>query len=457
VSYIILSDLHIGGNSKLDIFHSQDQLTTFLQSLANEQVSLIIAGDFIDFLAVEPFEIFTREAAKKKIQTIIDAPPNKVVWKAFQSFLSFNTGNTIDILLGNHDVELVFEEVQAALSRVMAAKNEGDRIRFYMDRLSHPGVSVGDVPIYIEHGFQYDPFNWYDREKLVLSASFNQNGKSFDLPIGSKLVYSVLNKLTPDHPFIPLLKPEGAVFWLMVALAPKEVLEQIGIAPGLAKDTIMKKLKIWRRGAQLGKDDADSADAILQTFELQLLQMLYDKNLDDATLKEVDEFLTNGTGEENASPAATFSYNPLLRGKLFFIKRALKSLRRQRDEFFDPAKGSDFKKALTRVQDLGAKVAIFGHSHGRKLREIPKKYSRGEKLLYVNTGTWADLLDFQPKVLANNKVLLNGLQNRQISPKLISTFARLEELPGGRGARVSLQEWCNGKVESVGLPQEILP
>src|ERR1043166_5949026 len=111
MNYIVISDLHIGGNTELDIFRSQTQLSTFLRSLVSGSTTLIINGDFIDFLAVEPFGVFSREAARKKIQQIVDAPPNKELWESFQGFLAADKRNSVDILLGNHDVELVFDEV----------------------------------------------------------------------------------------------------------------------------------------------------------------------------------------------------------------------------------------------------------------------------------------------------------------------------------------------------------
>src|SRR5882724_48182 len=206
MNYVVISDLHIGGDTKLDIFHSQPQLAGFLKKLGEEKLTLIINGDFIDFLAVEPFGEFSRKAAEDKIHTIIDASGNKALWDGFRTFLSGNTGNRIDVLLGNHDVEISFQEVQDALSAAMASEEDGDRIQFIVDRVSHQHVNVGNVLIHVEHGFQYDPYNWYDQDKLRKATLFKDSKFSFDLPVGSQLVYKALNKLTPDHPFVPLLK-----------------------------------------------------------------------------------------------------------------------------------------------------------------------------------------------------------------------------------------------------------
>jgi len=253
MDYLVVSDLHIGGDADLDIFHSQAQLAGFLKSPYEGPQALIINGDFIDFLAVPPFGAFSRAAARDKIQKIVGAASNQEVWASFRAFLHANAENRIDILLGNHDVELVFAEVQEALRRVMAEPNEPHRIQFLIDRLSYPRLVVGGVNVHVEHGFQYDLFNWYDHNKLIQATENNQDGTQFELPVGSRLVYAVLNNLTRNHKFIPLLKPERAVFWLMVALAPKEVFRHIGPAATIGASAFTTSLRKYLRGGrQLG-------------------------------------------------------------------------------------------------------------------------------------------------------------------------------------------------------------
>jgi UDP-2,3-diacylglucosamine pyrophosphatase LpxH len=462
MDYIIISDLHIGGNSELDIFHSQHQLSDFLTSFGSKPITLVINGDFIDFLAVRPFGIFSRDAAKQKIKTIIDAAPNQPLWAAFRSFLGANQQSRIDILLGNHDVEMVFEEVQEALLNTMAVdetESERERIQFKTDRLSHPKIEVGGVQVHIEHGFQYDLFNWYNHNKLIDATSFKKDGTLFELPIGSQLVYAVLNKLTPKHPFIPLLKPETAAFWLMAALAPQEIFRFLRKVPGMSKDMIINSMRKGVRGHQLGIKDS-SAGLEESALQAQLVNMLLkDKSLSPATLPEVVEFLNNGTGKETASSKASFGFNPILRGKLFLIRRGLNTLKHERDAFFDTSQGDNFKKALGDTLELNAKVAVFGHSHGRKMLYLPKDDDPQRKLLYLNTGTWADLLDFDMSLLSTNAALvkwLEQLEKGKHTPTLVYTYAHLEELPGGSGARVSLKEWPGGK-DLDGSPQEVFP
>jgi len=459
MNWIVISDIHIGGDTSLDIFRSQTQLADFLKSLNQGPLTLIINGDFIDFLAVEPFGSFSRDAAKKKILKIVEAPPNVDVWKAFRAFLAASEHqNHIDILLGNHDVELVFEEVQTALKVVMAEPEDRDRIRFLTDRLSYPRLVVGGVHFHVEHGFQYDPFNWYDHNKLIQATQFGQDGSKFELPVGSDIVYIVLNKLTPQHPYMPLLKPEAAAFWMLAALAPREIFKHGGRALVIGSGTVKAVLKRFLRGVQLGS----GPDPIkgLTPVQLQLAEML-DEDLTDDTVEDLEEFLDLGTGDEKPSTGITFASSPVLRGKLFFVRRALKSLKYKRDSFFDPTKRDEFNSALDSILEQGAKVAIFGHSHAQKMLFLLKEEQdwsadplllKAPSLVYLNTGTWANLLDFDLAVLSNDEAAqawLDDLEAGRVEATLIYTYARLEELSSGQGARVSLEQWRDGEPHVV--------
>src|SRR5256885_793937 len=110
MQYVVISDLHIGGDNLLAIFYAQEQLADFLRSHGAEQTLLVINGDSFDFLAVGPSE-FNRTAAQRKVAAIITAPANAALWQGFKEFLALNPENVVDILLGNHDLEIVFDEV----------------------------------------------------------------------------------------------------------------------------------------------------------------------------------------------------------------------------------------------------------------------------------------------------------------------------------------------------------
>lgn len=459
MNYIVLSDLHIGGGTNFDIFHAQSPLSDFLKSLDDEPLTLIINGDFIDFLAVEPFGVFSRQAAQQKTERIIGSLANQVLWEGFRAFLAANTKNRIDILLGNHDLELIFSEVSESLRAVMAVKGDGDRIQFITERVSHQKVDVGHVPIHIEHGFQYDPYNWYDQDALMKATIYGGSGEKFKLPVGSRLVYETLNNLTPDHPFIPYIKPETAVVYIMLALAPKEVARHFGMAGDLLSGNFFNRLKMRLRTQQFPTPVAVNIAAGPAALEPQLTNLFLDQDMDLETVKAIEEYV----GEGQARPQGrAFFLNPFSRAarkaKLYLLRKGLKGLKEQRDTFFDTNANDDFNSALEGILDLNAKVAVLGHSHGRKMTELSAPDGSNRKLLYLNTGTWADLLDFDLEKLQDDDALeawLDELDNKKFKPTLYFTYARLTELTGGIGARVSLEEWRDGHAYQVGTAQEV--
>ena len=447
MNYVVISDLHIGADTKLDIFRAQTSLANFLKFVAAEPTTLIINGDFLDFLAVEPFGVFSREAAEQKVEKIIKAKSNAILWEGFRAFLSANTQNRIEVLLGNHDIELIFDGVQDALRGVMAPTNEGERLQFKTDHVTHLNFTVGGVPIHLEHGFQYDPFNWYNHGKLLGSTIHGSTGEAFDLPFGSHLVYDVLNKLTPDHPFVPLIKPEPAVAMLMLALAPREVSSRLKMIPGMAIDNLKIKLNMRLTGQQFAPEPIDREGG-RNAIEAQIDEMIFQNDLDDETTAGVIEFLETG-GDD----AASFSLLGDLKtkGKLYLLRRGLMTLQDDRKAFFDANQRDDFQKALEGILDLGAKAAILGHSHAMKMLPLNSANDPQRGLLYVNTGTWANLLDFDLDQLATDEALLQWLDDMdhgKVSPTLIFTCAKLVPVAGG-GVRLSLERWKDDDLTTV--------
>jgi hypothetical protein len=72
-------------------------------------------------------------------------------------------------------------------------------------------------------------------------------------------------------------------------------------------------------------------------------------------------------------------------------------------------------------------------------------------LLYVNTGTWANLLDFDLDQLATDEALLQWLDDMdhgKVSPTLIFTCAKLVPVAGG-GVRLSLERWKDDDLTTV--------
>ncbi|GEM_PF-2758799 len=472
MQYIIISDLHIGGDNSLAICHSQAQLASFLRSLNDGPTTLIINGDSFDFLAVEPYGIFSRKAAEEKVQHIIKTPANQALWQGFKDFLAFDKKNRVEITLGNHDVEIVFDEVQEALCSAMTEEGEEDRVQFRTESVSLAGFEVGGVPVRIEHGFQFDPYNWYDLADLLSTTQNRQTGEDFTLPYGSRFVYEVLNNLTPEHPYLPLLKPEPGVFWVMLALEPRAALRLAKGGVGLQLNKYFNSFQSWLTGEQFAETPVDrlgGADAI----EDQLMNMRGLSRKDKETVESLKAFIDKAQNEsekDNTENEAGVSFgimemiDPTRRGQLALLRSRLRKLQDDRDNFFDfnNAKGDDFQRGYESIVEGGYKVAVLGHSHARKMSWLKPEDDETENkgLLYLNTGTWANILDFDFLQLQTDDGLelwLENLKERNFTPSLVLTYARLAENTNGRGVRVSLEEWSGGKQNPVVQTQDVLP
>lgn len=170
-TYYFISDLHIGGDKKIDSFEFQEELIAFLKNIKHEKNSeLIIIGDFLGLWEM------TSVPENKKVEEIIKR--HKKIFEQFK-----DTGNVIKIttIPGNHDHELLFnKDAQALLKKY--------RINF------EPKMSImrslGRKKIWIEHGNQYDkhnrfinfykkytaPFGYFVSRTVISSAHKYSNG-----------------------------------------------------------------------------------------------------------------------------------------------------------------------------------------------------------------------------------------------------------------------------------------
>jgi UDP-2,3-diacylglucosamine pyrophosphatase LpxH len=133
---------------------------------------LVIAGDLVDFTGMsvsgEPDEIVTEpndEERRHGLGSSVDhtlaklrrvAEHHRPVFAAIARFV--DSGNTLVVVRGNHDVDLHWEPVKAAFRAILA---------------EHMSLSTGSVEfadwfyyepglVYIEHGHQYDDYCSYD-------------------------------------------------------------------------------------------------------------------------------------------------------------------------------------------------------------------------------------------------------------------------------------------------------
>jgi UDP-2,3-diacylglucosamine pyrophosphatase LpxH len=89
----VISDLHLGGEPPT-MMSTPDRLAAFIESLpsrlqSDEQLELVINGDFVDFLAIDPREAWTPspDRAREKLLKTIRASTFTPVFTALGSLV----------------------------------------------------------------------------------------------------------------------------------------------------------------------------------------------------------------------------------------------------------------------------------------------------------------------------------------------------------------------------------
>jgi UDP-2,3-diacylglucosamine pyrophosphatase LpxH len=321
--------------------------------------------------------------------------------------LSF--GQSLTIILGNHDIELSLPSVRTWLFNRL--EGNGRRIKFIYD-----GEAYVRGDLLIEHGNRYDRLNATNhsalrQERSVLSRrvpaelEFRNEYDRFQAPAGSLLVIDVINPLKRQFKFIDVLKPESeAVVPLLLALYPEAtnlLRAAFKLSGAWARSNIANRSRL--QGLQAGYLGAS------QEYDFTLEQLLRDNltqvELQSIALPSSSDGALSGVTEKNGYIIA----KKFLTGvKLCFsrftkdnrnIKTCLRKL--QNNDTFDINKEIpqylDEAKAL--VSHGGFKTIVFGHTHLPK--QVTFKCDEEDKS-YINTGTWADIIKIPISAFVDN-------------------------------------------------------
>lgn len=395
----IVSDLHLGGRPPdpprdprgFRMCSQGERLAAFIEALAAkaEPVELVIAGDFIDFLA-EPDEtggwspFHGTQAADILDRVIREREPR--VFAALAGLLA--AGHRLVLLLGNHDLELSLPDCRARLREALGA-GPGRRVdlEFLLD--DEPYV-VGDA--LIEHGNRVDAMNAVDhgalrqaRRALALHRRPPPPG-TIPAPPGSLLVASQMNPLKARWPFIDLLKPETrAVPPILLALEPRSLARLLPVLGYLAEGQLRQAGRALSRGA-LGREIAGGGGAPPEVGD-PLAELTAE--LPPELAQELLAATGGRRGAEIAAGRAEAVSLDLLRRLLVRLCRA--------DRTFDlrEEQGAAYRRAAEELAAAGHRVVVMGHTH-MAVREPIVAEGAPPEAVYLNSGTWADLLTLPP-------------------------------------------------------------
>lgn len=388
----VISDLHLGGalgdeghpGFQICPPRTQRLLEAFIDRLpaptGGSDVRLVLAGDIVDFLAEEPFQAFTGDprVAASKLQAVFER--TVPVWGALRRFVTERHG-ALTLMLGNHDIELSLPGPrQLLLERV----GQG-RVEFIYD---NEAFSCG--PVLVEHGNRFDEWNAVPHGALrrVRSQLSRKSRVQPDFPAmpGSRLVVDVMNPLKQQYAFIDLLKPEDA--------------GAIPIAAALGAGGLREIWQFFQKYRQTWSVDFDeSREPVDQEYigagdqsDQQLFDLAQDiaQGGDASQVGAVGDFLSDVAGvvTDKVHQARRAALYQAIRGSAAKHRDTFDVLR-ERDTYLVPAQAA---------VESGFRVVVYGHTHLAK--RVALKADGEASSVYLNSGTWADLMRIPDAVWA---------------------------------------------------------
>jgi UDP-2,3-diacylglucosamine pyrophosphatase LpxH len=430
----VISDLHLGGvypdkpgsgSRGFRICTHAADVAAFIRKLAvlptSPAVELVINGDLVDFLAEVDggggWSPFTADAASalKKFKAIVAR--DQVVFDAMRDYLA--GGHRLVLTLGNHDLELCFPVVRNALRQAIGATGASD-FEFYHDGEAY---QVGDA--LIEHGNRYDVWNMVDYDALRHIRSLQSRGQPvpedqvFHPPAGSFMVAEVINPIKTSYAFIDLLKPEtGATVPLVLALEPgyRSLLAKAAKFRFLGREHKLAAAAMPSFGgdissaggtADFGSDISSASSGPGDSLDQELRTVLGEESA--AFMSELAQ-LGGNTGQIGSDISSGLIDRGLSFLRLLTAKAHSDAERRipllftafqplVKDASFDPAveTASEYLNAARDLARNGIRHVVFGHTH------MPKRISLPSGGWYLNSGTWADVLQFPTELLSGTR------------------------------------------------------
>jgi UDP-2,3-diacylglucosamine pyrophosphatase LpxH len=380
----IASDLHLGGEPPY-MMSQPKRLAEFINALPSfrregEKIELVIAGDFIDFLAIPPIPVMTADLALEARQKVLDTATGyfKPVFDALATYAS--GGNWLTILVGNHDVEMVLPNTQEALLKVLRVG-------------PHQVLFIGDGRAYrvgnalIEHGNRYDGPNQNDWSALrALASTFSRSlPPTVDLQFsaGSEIVYHVVNLLKPRYPFIDLLQPQGEMLaYLLVAFEPKlrydwrKIKKLFSAARLLRHTNPVATTNVAASGTNVDPELEEVFGDLYRSFRKP-----------DLEIGTIGDWLNLfATPSEDSLSRLIEERQPIPRERLQQIQVALRRMLLDDRSALDDGPTEQYGTRAVEMLTNGVQTIVMGHTH------LARHIGPQNQATYINTGTWADVV-----------------------------------------------------------------
>jgi UDP-2,3-diacylglucosamine pyrophosphatase LpxH len=334
--------------------------------------------------------------------------------------------------LGNHDIELALPKVRQHLQTTLGARH--GRLQFIYDGEAY---TCGDL--LIEHGNRYDSWNVVDHSALRQERSMLSRGLTVDEqertkqyffpPAGTLLVILLINHIKKYYRFVDILKPEtGAVIPLLLALKPdyEDILQDILSLTPVVRRKIRGRLAAPAKPAHPGNlagshlsqqsDRLTSVSEVLNEvlgheavlFQVQSKPQQGDLSAPDKQFPNLEILLYKACKmASNISILYGIQTEQADSNRLKQLYVALKQL--NTDFSFDiHQEESNYIEAAKEIIDTGKfSYVVFGHTHLSK--QINLQTALGQTGLYLNTGTWADVIRLPKQIIEDGESATNAL------------------------------------------------
>jgi UDP-2,3-diacylglucosamine pyrophosphatase LpxH len=393
----VISDLHISVDPHSSIFGSPDQLKVLVEHAAacakERRVGLIINGDFLDLLACPAAEHFNAERTVDWLAEFAEeGHAFNRVFKALRGFAEVENARLV-VVLGNHDVELSLPAATEALLTLLTSSPAArGRTLLQFDGCGFR-CRVGARTVLCLHGNEYDPWNVLDYEALRAwkrDHARARNPRALSANAGTRMVIEVVNVAkSKGLPFIDLLKPEeGALPRVIAALQVLRPSLDLGTMLNAGMGIYQRKREDeerMRRGV-LGPSAPhvrrvpSTGGDLLEIAEMHHVAGRFPLDVaDTAPLLGPIDWLRAKTQE----------------GALASLRASLVRVTRDDSTFILTEPDATFERVRDGVGD-DVSVTIAGHTH--LARDIAFGLKQNRR--YLNTGTWARLIQVHPSFLA---------------------------------------------------------
>lgn len=377
---LVISDLHLAdGHPILDGFGDLQQ--SALEGLLNaasgngsggypgdaEDVELIINGDCFDFLAIPPYVAhgtMDTGTALGKLETILSA--HRPFFETLQRFITL-PGRYVTFLVGNHDIELFFDEVQARIREAIynGTREQGQDIYFCHTSFYRPLLDV-----YIEHGSQYDFWNHASGIWDAHGQPYQPKPATITLPIGTQYFQRASHPISVGYPYFDHFEPSVdsmIQIALLCLLNPQIVIE--------TAHRTMEMLSYSRQPL-----------AGLKPGEEQIPARLFEHAIIDFAAFQQDMLArkpdwTEPSGQENTQANTVMEFISLRDTLTLQPVEAVTNICIPRVYQMGEAVASGMRNVLH--NDPTLRYAIAGHTHMDRADSI----NNGSQV-YLNTATW---------------------------------------------------------------------